>query len=147
VLLGYLRGRHEDLNTPGQRPMSDKSLMRLYRYFDSIGDDARMEVIFNEQGTREMSDSVDEANEDRHDLFDILKEKKIVIDINDPLLVGEPAIQEKKRLGIFSPDGRPLDYVRSILQDYGFKYATPAELVDGIKRRLATGEELAVLTN
>lgn len=152
-LRDFIAGEHLDQRAGASR-MPDRSLARLGEYFERTGAQEKADVVLDEIERRSYEEEA-QTNEEAasEGLYDLLEATRLLggIPISDDVLHGEidllretPAARE---VGLFNRRAGALDTLRSNLQDYGFDFATPAELLDALQQRLTSGKPIYGTTN
>lgn len=142
----FLRG--EMLDQPAGAPrVPDKSLEKIAEFFEATGRDQEAAIIRDEMERRAMDEDTDSnmatTREGKYELLEAIRSLG-GIPTTDANLQGEiNTIREgraAKEVGLFNRNADALDILRSNLVDYGFDFATPAELLDSIDARLSGGK-------
>lgn len=144
-LRDFLAGAHLDQRA-GVPRMTDRSLSRLLDYFDRTDAQDKADIIRDELERRAFEeDATTNEAAANEGMYELLEAVRMLggIPTTDPALQGEIDIMREtpaaREVGLFRRNAGALDLLRSNLADYGFDFATPADLVEALQERLTTG--------
>lgn len=137
---------NQGLGTPR---MSDKSLENLMEFFIATGREEEAEIIWSVIGKRAQAQELSDAKEaEKKGKYELLEAVSLLggFPTTDPVLQEEiDRLREYKSArapGRFRKDASPLDVLRRNLQDYGFSFETPSDLLNAAETRFSTGQKL-----